>query len=182
MSRGPRTKSTVSTRTRETFLRHFAETGNVTLAAKLTGITREIPYRWRNKSPTFAKAWDDAGEAATDALEAEARRRAVEGYQEPVYQQGQLVGYVTRYSDKLLETLLRGNREKYRQGVADVPTARVMLQVDFSRPAPREIDVTPELVSIEAEQPRAMLAREPSSARGEPDDLPPSAVKGPRHG
>jgi hypothetical protein len=34
-------------------------------------------------------------------------RRAVEGYQRPIYQKGQLVGYETVFSDNMLLTLLR---------------------------------------------------------------------------
>jgi hypothetical protein len=40
-------------------------------------------------------------------LETEAYRRAVLGYEEPVYQPGEKVGVVTRYSDNLLMLLLR---------------------------------------------------------------------------
>jgi len=46
--------------------------------------------------------------------EDEADRRAIEGVQKPVYQQKELVGYVTEYSDNLLITQLKaGNPEKY---------------------------------------------------------------------
>jgi hypothetical protein len=41
-------------------------------------------------------AWDEAVEVATDALEREAWRRAVEGFDEP----GEVVGYVKKYSDR----------------------------------------------------------------------------------
>ncbi len=44
----------------------------------------------------------------------EAVRRAVEGTEKPVYQQGRLVGHVQEYSDTLLIFLLKGRRpEKY---------------------------------------------------------------------
>ena len=45
----------------------------------------------------------------------EAYRRAVLGVAEPVYQGGELVGTVQRYSDRLLEFLIRGRRpQTYR--------------------------------------------------------------------
>lgn len=55
---------------------------------------------------------------AADRLEREAWRRAVEGWEEPVYPKGQLVGTVRLYSDTLLALLLRAARPKrYREQV-----------------------------------------------------------------
>ena len=52
---------------------------------------------------------------ACDALEAEARRRAVEGVRKPIYCQGEICGTVREYSDTLLFFLLKGAMpEKYR--------------------------------------------------------------------
>jgi hypothetical protein len=63
----------------------------------------------------FAQAYGDAMEAGTDLIEQEARRRAVEGYDRPVFQRGKLVGVVRVYSDELAVMLLRGRRpEVYR--------------------------------------------------------------------
>jgi hypothetical protein len=55
----------------------------------------------------FAAAVQDALDDALGSLKAEAMRRAVEGYQRPVYQKGELVGHETVYSDNMLLTLLR---------------------------------------------------------------------------
>jgi hypothetical protein len=41
-------------------------------------------------------------------LEAEARRRAVQGWDEPVFHQGRKVGTIRKYSDRMLEILLKG--------------------------------------------------------------------------
>ena len=59
------------------------------------------------RDPEFAAAVQEALDDALGSLEAEAMRRAVEGYQRPVYQKGQLVGHETVYSDNMLLTLLR---------------------------------------------------------------------------
>jgi hypothetical protein len=40
---------------------------------------------WRQVDPSFAQAYADAMEAGTDAIEQEPRRRAVDGYDRPVY-------------------------------------------------------------------------------------------------
>lgn len=102
------------------FLTILRETGNVSEAARATGIERSTAYDRRNGHASFAALWDDALEEATDALEAEARRRAYDGWDEPVYgrvgkdQDGQ-IGLVRKYSDSLMNTLLKGNRpEKFK--------------------------------------------------------------------
>ena len=63
------------------------------LVGKTAGFARQTAYAFRKASPAFALAWEDALEQATDELEAEARRRALEGVREPVTnQRGQVVG------------------------------------------------------------------------------------------
>lgn len=103
------------------FLEELARSGNVSLAAKFAGLDRHHAYEARDADPEFAKAWSDAMDAAADLLEQEARRRAYEGVEEPVYgrisreQDGQ-IGTVQKYSDVLLIFLLKGARpEKYRE-------------------------------------------------------------------
>ena len=60
---------------------------------------RRTAYYHRNADTTFAAAWDSACDEAADILEAEARRRAVEGTLRPVYQGGRHVGDIREYSD-----------------------------------------------------------------------------------
>jgi hypothetical protein len=82
---------------------------------KILGINRVTMYRWRQDDPSFAQAYSDAMEAGTDLIEQEARRRAVEGFDRPVYQRGRMVGVVRVYSDELAVMLLRDRRpEVYR--------------------------------------------------------------------
>lgn len=113
------------------FLAAFAKTGNVTLAALAAKVVRRTVYKWRSE-PTFEKAFLEAQEEASDYLEAEARRRAIDGIDEPVIWQGELMGQkihyndtpeknhfipltVKKYSDTLLIFLMKGARpEKYR--------------------------------------------------------------------
>jgi hypothetical protein len=93
-------------------------------------------YTLRDRDETFAAEWADAVGAGTDVLEHEAFRRAVDGVTEPIYQGGELVGHVQRYSDKLLEFLLRGRRpQTYRDNAGpDVPVT-IVLQSAFAAPA-----------------------------------------------
>ena len=102
---------------RARFLAILVETGgNVSASCRAVKIGRTAVYRWRHEDPVFAREMDAALELSTQTLEDEAIRRAHTGVVEPVYQKGQLVGHVRRYSDRLLEFLLRARRpEVYRE-------------------------------------------------------------------
>lgn len=110
-------KTIRTNRARAKFLEVLRLTANVTEACRAANVSRGPMYGWRNDDPEFAAEWDDAEQEATDKLEREAWRRAVEGYDEQLSHQGLLTGDVTRrYSDRLLEILLKGHRpEKYAQ-------------------------------------------------------------------
>lgn len=76
---------------------------------------RRTVYDHRTRDENFARAWDEALEEACDLLEAEARRRGVEGIDKPVYHEGVKVDTIKQYSDTLLIFLLKGARpHKYR--------------------------------------------------------------------
>jgi len=97
------------------FLDLLAQTGNVSQSAEAVGTTRYTVYRARKADPEFAAAWDEAVEVAVIALEDEARRRAYEGVEEPVFYKGEVCGSIQRYSDTLLIFLLKGHKpDKYR--------------------------------------------------------------------
>jgi hypothetical protein len=102
------------------FLRALASSGNVSSALAMANVPRATAYTRRSTDPAFARCWAEAMEEATDALEAEARRRAVEGVQEPLIVGGKLVernGQVVmlrRYSDQLLIVLLRAHSQKFK--------------------------------------------------------------------
>ena len=98
------------------FLKAYRKTGNVTCAADAAKIDRASHYRWLEE-PDYKAQFGDAADEAADRLEEEARRRAVDGVDEPVgWYQGKPGGTVKRYSDTLLIFLLKGVRpEKYRE-------------------------------------------------------------------
>src|SRR5262245_35631544 len=98
------------------FLEALAELGHVGQAAERAGITTRTAYYHRKADAAFAEAWEAAlGEAMDTVLEPEAVRRAVQGIDEPVYQKGDLAGYIRRYSDTLLIFLLKaGKPDKYK--------------------------------------------------------------------
>jgi hypothetical protein len=93
------------------FLAALAECGIITHAAKAAGVDRSCVFRYRQDNPEFAAEVEQAIEQAVDELEAEARRRALKGVEEPVYQGGVLVGTRVVFSDALMSLLLRGRRK-----------------------------------------------------------------------
>ena len=98
------------------FLDALAESANVTWACKAAKIPRRTAYEWREADPKFAKAWEEAVDLGTDALEDEAIRRGHAGVDKPVYQGGEKVGVVREYSDTLLIFMLKARRpEKFKE-------------------------------------------------------------------
>lgn len=92
------------------FHEQLAATGNVTAAAEAAGIPRTCIYDWRAEDPEFAAAMDASAQRGLDRAEDELARRGIQGWDEPVYQQGHMVGSVRRFSDTCLIFLLKNRR------------------------------------------------------------------------
>ena len=92
------------------WLEAMAITGNVSEACRISGLPSTSAYRLREKDAGFRALWLEAELIAADLLHAEARRRAYDGVDKPVYQQGVKVGVIREYSDKLLEVLLKAHK------------------------------------------------------------------------
>lgn len=95
---------------RARFLERLAATANVTESCEAADIPRSTAYLWRKQDATFAKAWEEANDLGSDALEDEAVRRGRVGVLDPVFYQGIECGSVRRYSDTLLIFMLKGRR------------------------------------------------------------------------
>lgn len=114
------------------FVDHLSDTCNVSAAARAAGIHRDTAYAHRKADPTFAAGWDSALEIATDALEAEVRRRALKGTVKPIYQGGKRVGKVREYSDTLAIFLLKAHRpDRFRERVSQEHTGAVEVTVRY---------------------------------------------------
>lgn len=88
------------------FLTALSQTGCIHDACKRAAISDTAAYRWRRRSRPFATAWERALRKARPTIEAEAYRRAVEGWDEEVIRDGEVVSVKRRYSDGLLRLLL----------------------------------------------------------------------------
>lgn len=121
--------------------RYLIERGkglSVSGSAEAAGIARKTIYLWRSADPAFVADEQAAYEAGIDALEDEARRRAYEGVDKPVYQKGERVGLIREYSDTLLIFLLKGGRpDKFRerQDVNHSGTVGMSITIDDLRAA-----------------------------------------------
>lgn len=99
-------------RRRQGFLDCLRKGLSVAAAAEAIGVDRSTPFNWRQKDPAYAAAWQAAVEHGTDRLEDVAMRRGVKGVRQPVFHAGKRVGYIVRYSDRLLLALLRARRPR----------------------------------------------------------------------
>lgn len=126
----------------------LSATCNVTASAAEVGMSRQYMHQLRREDKAFAKRWEDAIEQATDALEAEARRRAIDGFKRPIFFQGKQVGSETLYSDPLMITLLKAHRpEKFREKGFELPPGSEIVIAMRSASDDKDdeaIDVTPQ--------------------------------------
>jgi len=107
----------------DAFLAEYRQCATITHAAAIALISRQRHYKWLEKDSTYAEAFEEAKVEATDALVSEARRRAIQGIEEPVIYQGKLSTssdgkplVIRKYSDVLLIFLLKGALpEVYRE-------------------------------------------------------------------
>jgi AcrR family transcriptional regulator len=109
------------------FFVKLADRCNVSEACAASGVARTTVYAYERGEVAEGidhKAWlarfEDAKRQAADKLESEAFRRAVDGVDEPLIgrvgkDQDGVITTVKRYSDTLLNLLLRANRpDKFR--------------------------------------------------------------------
>ena len=128
------------------FLQKLREGVPILKAAAQVDVPHMTLYNRRKTDEKFDQAWKDAlaeGEKVTIArLEQEADRRAIEGYEKPIYQGGELVGSEQRYSDTLLMFRLNGlASDRYRQRSEVALQADVTINVvEQYREATREAD------------------------------------------
>ncbi len=99
---------------REALLELVAAAKTINEACNIVNVDRRAVRRLRDKDPDFAQAFDESYRTGTEVFEAELRRRAIEGVEEPVYQGGALVGHVRKFSDTLLIFSLKRRNPAYR--------------------------------------------------------------------
>jgi hypothetical protein len=79
---------------KERFIEVLRDTCNVSEASRAIGVSRCYAYQYKSEHPDFANLWDETEQEAVDAVELEARRRGVEGWEEPVFYKGVQCGTI----------------------------------------------------------------------------------------
>jgi hypothetical protein len=132
----------------ELFLTGMRNSWSVSKSAKACDITPRTAYDWKNASlaslredgtyaDDFCVRWAEAYETGVDRIEDECIRRAVEGVEKPIYQQGVIVGSVTEYSDTLAGLVMRGKRpgvyntERHEHTGKDGGDMKMNLSIEF---------------------------------------------------
>ncbi|WP_290738459.1 hypothetical protein [Haliea sp.] len=98
----------------EKFLELLSKTGNMSRSAAELGLSYSTVSSLMSKDEYFKEMVQIAKAKYLGKLEDTAYKRAVDGVEENVYFQGQIIDTKTNYSDKLLETLLKAaSPDKY---------------------------------------------------------------------
>lgn len=114
-SRGP---SKVTPEVLELFLDHIRKTGRKYESAKIAGVSYATLSTYMNKNMwNLADRVAEAMEDYREAIEQEIHRRAIEGVPEPIIggkDRDEIITYVQRYSDRLLEFHAKRHIPEYR--------------------------------------------------------------------
>lgn len=134
------------------FLQAYAELGTVTAAARAAGIDRRTFYSWRDADPRFGELLDDAISAHDDHIRAEIERRAIAGWEEPVYQGGELVGTRRVYDGRLLALMARRlpeyRAEKHVSVDMDLPGMTAQREIQAILADPTKADAACDLLGL----------------------------------
>lgn len=123
---------------KKAFLDDFQHTGNITESSENVGVHRNSIYNWQERDDAFAAAFREAEIKATERLETEARRRAVDGVLRLKFDKGVAIidprtgePYMeAEKSDTLLIFLLKArNPAKYRDKYDGAPDGQQPLKV-----------------------------------------------------
>lgn len=122
------------------FLEAIATGSEDSEAARYAGLTISTVYNHRRSNEEFRAAYKIARAARIEVYRAEAKRRAVEGTQRPVFHRGEQVGTIREFSDRLLEVLLKaedpdtfGDRKVIEVSVSPMTGTDIMRALEVGR-------------------------------------------------
>lgn len=111
------------------YLEFFAQTGLRGKSAAVCGVHAHTVREHELADPEFRAQVMRARQAFLDKLRSEALDRAVHGWQEPVFQGGELVGHKLKKSDAVLLAMLRALVPGYKEK-SDAPSVQVATTVN----------------------------------------------------
>ena len=129
---------------RQRFLEEFAKCANLSSAAKVAGVNRNIHYVWL-EDPEYVKAFDVAHKQACDAIDQEIYRRGAKGFLEPVFYQGRKVADIRKYDSTLLIFFAKGlmpdkYRENFKGDISLSGNVNANVSVDLSKLSQDQLD------------------------------------------
>ena len=127
----------ISPEGRRLFLEAIGAGWSAERAAEIAGVSKQRFYERRLQDPDFAKAWQDAYDAATEMLRDELRRRSMEGYTETVLDaDGNVIRRTERMNPADLHLELKRRDPAYKEsaqisiGAGGPPDPDVVAAVD----------------------------------------------------
>jgi len=129
-----------STKKRRLLQHYINSGGQVYKSCRFAGIHPQTHYNWLANDPDYKAAYLEAQERSLDVIEQEIIRRGVKGYKEPIIYQGQVTGYIRRFSDNLLMFLAKRRDPMYRDNpqVALGLKAGGDIKISLSIPRPED--------------------------------------------
>jgi hypothetical protein len=113
--------------------------GEAPIARETVGISGDTVCAHRKKDPVFAQMEREAIAGYKSSIAVEIDRRGREGWDEPIYQNGKLVGHKRRYSDTLLlAQAKRWMRDEYGDKVKVDQTTHQSLGIEDLSKASRD--------------------------------------------
>jgi hypothetical protein len=157
-------------RLQSAFLAACEECGNVAESSRCAGIGRNCHHVWLKKDKDYRGRFEESVEIAADVLLGEARRRAVDGYEEPVDAKNPAAGAIRKYSNEMLMFLLKSMkpevyREHFRAGTV-VVSGRVLDLSKLNGDQLREVE------AIIRNQDQSLEAKNTGSDAGIQTELP----------
>ncbi len=164
--------------TQRAFLIAFSYCGVVGQSAAVAEVDRTMHNYWLQRDPAYPPLFELAKEAATDLLETEARRRAVDGSRKYVFHQGEPVlhpetgepYFELTHSDRLMELLLKADRKKFGDNSKVTLTGTVKNEVSGPDGGQVEVSLDLESLGLTLEVKRALLDALEKRAKEEQND------------
>lgn len=152
----------------QAFIGALADTGSVFTAAQRVNMSASGAYALRRApgGEAFATAWDSAIQQAAHALVDAAFERAVNGSEEPVWRDGQVVGRRLRQSDGLMMFLLR---KHFPERYGDLGRDRADRVI--SLPASTVAETMVALAPVQPADPAALMHRDEAAVAFECADI-----------
>lgn len=88
-------------RAEEKFFEVLEKTRNVTAACRSAKVSHSSAYKRRDEDPAFRDKWAEHWDSFKDDLHGSLLTRAIDGWLEPVFYQGEIVGEIRKFDNRL---------------------------------------------------------------------------------